>query len=320
MQHTNILKNIDDSSSFSKIRSRLLQDKSVHISGVYGSFIGALLMALHAEFEEPLWVICANDEEALQVFCDMTVWSKTEMGFYPSLLGDVKESAGDRAQALRLLRQSTPMVMVTSYAALSEGVIDPDQFEEHTIFLQANKTLKKQSFLRDLVDAGYQHVEMVDVPGEFAARGGIVDIFPLGAIDPVRIEFFGDEIEQLCSFDLRTQGAKEKLKDLVLEPSWELWGQTFDNALKFSDLIPKEAMAVMKEPMYVQQAASKRNDDFLVEDFWQGLDVAHKVSLSLITPEGEWAEEFLTLPVHATEILDHNAAALRRNLDYWTGP
>lgn len=303
--------------ALSKLRARLLKGNTVHVSGVYGSFVGAMLVAVSQELEQPIWVVCASDQEAAQIYRDILVWLPEKTCLYPSTHKEVDNAILHRVESLRILRSEKSFVWVTSYEAMSEGALDPENIELHVLTFCKGDNVNLKYYLDDLVSAGYRREDMVDMPGEFSVRGGIVDIFPLGAIDPLRIEFFGDTVEQIATFDMASQRLKETLKNVTILPCWEFKNIFEHSVYRVTDGIPDNCIGVMVEPLSVQKVATKEGCVSFVET-WATFVFAKTLTVSLVTPEGHWADNEIVLPVHATEVLDHDAAAFRRNLDYWT--
>ncbi len=101
--------------------------------------------------------------------------------------------------------------MVTSFPALLQPVPSREQVAASTRTLAVGETIEPEQFVRWLVERGFARVAAIELPGEFSMHGGILDLFPQTESDPLRIEFFGDEIESICRvFDAATQAAKSK--------------------------------------------------------------------------------------------------------------
>ncbi|MGO9180720.1 MAG: transcription-repair coupling factor [Candidatus Limnocylindrales bacterium] len=112
-------------------------------------------------------------------------------------------------------------ILVTSPQALLQRTLPPDAFPAAPLVLRAGARLAQERLLRELIDLGYDAVTEVGGRGEFARRGGIVDLFPPGQSLPVRAEFFGDEIESLRSFDPADQRSTGAVPDAALLPAGE---------------------------------------------------------------------------------------------------
>jgi transcription-repair coupling factor (superfamily II helicase) len=126
-------------------------------------------------------------------------------------------SLSDRARALGGLLSGDRIVIASPNAAL-ERTMAPDEFSRASTRVKIEDEIEVDALLRGLVNLGYENEEPVRRPGTFSRRGGIVDIFPAGAVFPYRIEFFGDFVESLRTFDPESQRSVVKAKELALNP------------------------------------------------------------------------------------------------------
>jgi transcription-repair coupling factor (superfamily II helicase) len=133
----------------------------------------------------------------------------------------VADETAARVAALSAWRSGNARILVASVQALVQHTIDPADLPETPRELVINGRLDQSQLLRDLLDMGYAPVAEVAGRGEFARRGGIVDVFPPSAPLPVRIEFFGDEIDSLRAFDPTDQRAVGPLDGITLLPASE---------------------------------------------------------------------------------------------------
>jgi len=117
----------------------------------------------------------------------------------------------DKIRALKALAEKTPSIVVTSLKSLNERVLFN---KNNSIFLQSGKQYKRDQFIRKLVKNGYERVDYVETPLEFAVRGGVIDIYGLGLEWPVRMEFFDDKIDLMKTFDPSTQRTIKDIKDI----------------------------------------------------------------------------------------------------------
>lgn len=124
----------------------------------------------------------------------------------------------------RLLSKSEPhgRVVVATVSAFLQRIPPRDAFADSTLIIRAGQTLQPDDLDTYLVEHGYHHAQTVMEPGEFAKRGGLVDIFPTGMDEPVRLDFFDDEVESLRRFDPATQRTTGEVKELALRPVSEV--------------------------------------------------------------------------------------------------
>lgn len=135
------------------------------------------------------------------------------------------QRALDRTAALVALMEAKrvtaarPIYLVTTPKALSAPTTPPEVMFSQTRFLQSGTDVPFDDLVAGLVKLEYESVANVEHPCQFAVRGGILDIYPAGALGPVRLDFFGDELEEIHTFDPVTQRSEEKLSVVAIPPS-----------------------------------------------------------------------------------------------------
>ncbi len=131
------------------------------------------------------------------------------------------EGRSERIGALSALLDGEPCVVSASAAALMQALAPKGAFHKSRIFISVGDSLDPRALVERLVSAGYERVELVEGRGQIAARGDIVDVFAPGEEYPVRIEFFGDEVDQMRSFDPVTQRGVEQVLRVSIRPALE---------------------------------------------------------------------------------------------------
>ena len=129
----------------------------------------------------------------------VTLEPRTALAYERSEL--VRDESAARVATLAAWRSGVPRVLVASVHALLQHTLDADRLPEPPLELRPRQRMSQERVLRELVALGYENLPEVGGRGEFARRGGIVDVFPAGQPLPVRIEWFGDEIDSLRAFD-----------------------------------------------------------------------------------------------------------------------
>ncbi len=128
----------------------------------------------------------------------------------------------ERIQALRAIRERENVTLITTFDALMNTMVPPERLWRSVLHISPGDTLELESLTAELVRMGYEREYQVEQIGQFAIRGGILDIFPLTEENPVRIELWGDEVDMLRSFDVESQKSIENLEELVIYPACEL--------------------------------------------------------------------------------------------------
>ncbi len=126
-----------------------------------------------------------------------------------------------RMTTLHQLRMNPPRVLVSSVASAMHRLIPRRTFEQAIIRFETGGTCEREPFTTDLLRLGYRRVSVVEIPGEFSIRGGIVDIFSTAYVNPVRVEFLGDTVESIRLFDPSTQTSMKKLSEGWVLPARE---------------------------------------------------------------------------------------------------
>ncbi|HET7571601.1 MAG TPA: transcription-repair coupling factor, partial [Gaiellaceae bacterium] len=185
-----------------------------------------VLAALHARLERGVVCLLAEDADARDA-AEAASWflGEEEVGFLPSRgvswesgLEPPPHLVGERARALHVLARGG--LVCASARALAEG-LPPAAARPEPIGLRAGLEPGVEGLSEALAFAGYERVERVDDRGQFAVRGGIVDVFPTTGREPLRVEFFGDEIESVRAFSPFTQRALHPVAAATLYPAVE---------------------------------------------------------------------------------------------------
>ncbi|GAB6877701.1 transcription-repair coupling factor [Thermaerobacter litoralis] len=198
------------------------------VYGLSGPAAASLLTALAAATGRTLFVLTADQGAADALAADLRAWVPADrVAVFPAVevlpfevLAASPELLALRVQALARLRRG-PCLVVAPVAAVARRLPHPERWARGLCELEPGQVMDRDALLARLVAAGYRRAEQVDRPGEMAVRGGIVDVYP-PAGDPVRIEFFGDEIDSLRRFDPGTQRSTEALRHVELVPAREL--------------------------------------------------------------------------------------------------
>jgi transcription-repair coupling factor (superfamily II helicase) len=185
-----------------------------------------VLAALHTDLERPLICLLAEDEEARDL-AEAVAWyvGSGAVALLPSRgvhagsgLEPPPHLVGERTRALDVLAAGG--LVCVSARALAEGM-PPPEVRPAAIRLTPTETRDLDTVVEELVLAGYERVERVEERGQIAVRGGLVDVFPSTGREPLRIEFFGDEIEQMRAFSPFTQRALHPVGEATVYPARE---------------------------------------------------------------------------------------------------
>ncbi|WP_306535353.1 transcription-repair coupling factor [Geobacter sp.] len=221
-----------DTQLISRIADRLTPDTGrVTLTGLGGSAPAYLLARLMATTERPLLVMAPDAERATELCIELRFFSgrpDTILSF-PAWDAAPFEKAsphadvtGQRLATMRRLADRKAAAVVTTPEALRQRVLPRTVLDSASLYFLPGEESDREELLAKLVTLGYLNVPLVEDRGTFAVRGGIVDIFPPGFEQPVRIEFFGDFVETIRTFDPLSQRSLSPLEELLLLPSREL--------------------------------------------------------------------------------------------------
>ena len=192
----------------------------------------AIVAALKADLERPLLVLAAQDNRARILQQESLAWNPTgqlQNFSEPNCVYYQRSPRGPRAIQQRLATMTQFYLQtnnefaggVSSARALMTPTLPVDLFKMYSQSISLGENIRLNKLLKVLVDSGYIHSTMVTSPGEHSRRGGILDIWPPADLLPTRIEFFGESIESMRSFDPSTQRSVDIVETLHIHPARE---------------------------------------------------------------------------------------------------
>jgi transcription-repair coupling factor (superfamily II helicase) len=173
-----------------------------------------LLAGLHAALRTQLLVVVPTPDVAERTFADLLYYCGEGAGAEIALVRPRDETLGAlespseksaRMTLLADLSDGRPMIAIVPLAALRQYVVPRDRFSELSFRLAVGESPGWEAVQQRLYRLGYERTDVVGAAGEYAVRGGIIDVFPASAAQPYRIEFFGDDVEHIRPFDLNSQ-------------------------------------------------------------------------------------------------------------------
>ncbi len=209
------------------LRNLPLPEETRTLGGCIGSSGAATLAAIHQSLDNRVMVALApSPNEAAAVKADLDALLGTESSFlYPqreSLPYETSEPhvevGGLRVEALEALFSGRSRLLVTTPRALQEQGPVPTSLAELRLELAVGNEVGFTLLVQGLVDRGFEQVPLVEEVGQFAVRGGILDVFSFGSPEPLRVEFWGDEITSLRTFDILDQRSVRKLERAHILP------------------------------------------------------------------------------------------------------
>jgi transcription-repair coupling factor (superfamily II helicase) len=253
--HEPILEGVRGQAGYREIREGLPgAGQLLEIANLPGSLPAALVATLARDLERRMWIVVATDpSEAESVEADLTALVESGVSaLYPqreALPFEEEdhhvEVSGRRVEALESLLAGQVRILVTTPRALQERERIPNALADLRVTLAVGQEVRPGELGERLEAMGFEATGLVEQVGEYAARGGIVDLFSFGAEDPVRIEFWGDEILSIRRFDVLDQRSSHTLEAVdILPVDLKLTGDGSTARRSLLDVIPRDAILV----------------------------------------------------------------------------
>lgn len=253
-------------------------DKKSHgahlcVKGISGSARSLLIANLFNNRKRNILFIADNADNARYVYSDMlALVGKPEdvMLFTPSIVQKGKKQVFDGANNLsrtevlnRLANIPRPCVTITYPEGIMEMVADIKSLKASTITLETGQDVDSEQLAEKLVEAGFARVEFVYEPGQFAIRGGIIDIYSYSNDQPYRIDLFGDTIDSIRIFAVDTQLSTSRCERMEIVPNM---GDNQALTLTLMDYIKDDALIVAEDFTYCKNRINQLYDNELVRD------------------------------------------------------
>lgn len=226
-----ILEKYSQSVKVKQISDSLLQrENKLHVKGLTGSSLSFVIDPLFRQSELPFLLIFKDKEEAAYYLNDLEqLTGANDVLFYPgSYRRPYQIEETDNANVLlraevlnRINSRKKPAIIVSYPEALFEKVVTRKDLDKNTLKVAVGDQVSIDFINEVLFEYEFRRVDFVTEPGEFSVRGGIVDVFSFSNDNPYRIEFFGNEVDSIRTFDVETQLSLEKQKKITVIPNME---------------------------------------------------------------------------------------------------
>ena len=262
---------------------------NIFLKGLNGSGAAMMIASLFLKRRGSYVCVLNDQEEAGYFYHDlMQLTASNDIYFFPSAYrraikyGHI-DPANEilRTEVLSVLQDpEAPFVIVTYPDALAEKVISREDLKQNTLKISVREKLDNM-FVSDVLDEyGFEQVDYVYEPGQYAIRGSILDVFSFSYEFPYRIDFFGSEVETIRTFDVETQLSKEKLDSIYIVPEMNKSNRT--NTLLLDSLPPKTLLATKDLAWTKERIDSLWNEEPVVGDEESFTDIS-KMRAKLVT-------------------------------------
>ncbi|HNX13399.1 MAG TPA: transcription-repair coupling factor [Oscillospiraceae bacterium] len=224
-----ILQHLSELSGITRIKTSAAKHKACAITGCTPSFRAAVLAATCEELNRPALVVCPSEGEAEKFAADLRQF--TDGVFVLPARELILTASGVSSheyerEALGVLdaaRCKKVKAVIGTAEAFTRYTVSPEVLAGRLIELKTGMTIAPNDLVQSLLKAGYVRVDPVEAKGQFCLRGGIADVYPSNSENPLRIEFFGDEIERMAFFDADSQRRTSKADKMHIVPAGEIF-------------------------------------------------------------------------------------------------
>lgn len=202
---------------------------SIYMHGLIKDSLGHFLYSLYNNEKRNILVITEDDVSARKLYENILSFNKEIVEIFPSseinyynISSLEKNNEDNRLKVINRLFNKEKFITVASSNALQRRITSKSNFKKFSLKININDLINLEDITETLTYLQYERVSMIEGKGQFAIRGGILDVYPIQMDNPVRIELFDDEIDSMRLFDIATQRSIENIQDFSIPPSREL--------------------------------------------------------------------------------------------------
>ena len=242
-----IIKNLQNSKKYQDIINT--NKNPVTISGLVSVAKPMVISAIKTEERKPILIITYNEIEAKDIIKNLEFYTgneniylfpKKEISLYDYDAGSI-DILYDRINVLNKINSKKNIIIVTTIEAIMQKLPSKEVLYENIIGISNGQTLEYNKLKEKLVNLGYQRADLIESRGQFSVRGDIIDI-SLNDKEGIRVEFWGDNVDSIRRFDIKTQRSIETIKNIEIYPATENILETSLEkiAIKIEEKYPKE--------------------------------------------------------------------------------
>jgi len=233
MAFSSIVRSLGRSPLTSELQAKLTAQKPLHLNGIARIPKGLVASALAQSQQRPLLVVTATLEEAGRWTAQLEAMGWATVAFYPTseaspyepfdpeseMVWGQLQVLADLVKVQETGQTTQPIAVVATERALQPHLPPPSAFRPYCLRLEKGMELELEGLSRQLTDLGYERVALVETEGQWSRRGDIIDVFPVSAELPVRLELFGDELDKIRELDPASQRSLDNIPHLMLTPT-----------------------------------------------------------------------------------------------------
>ena len=225
MEISELNKIIDNHSILDDCLTKIKVNKNLYLKNLIGSSNSLYISNLINKLDQTQFIILQDKEEAAYFHNDLSLFSDQKSYFFPtsykrSIIYGQEDSANIllRAETLQALAKNEKCIIITYPEAVIEKVVKKENLINSTLNLGVGESLSVDFIQEILQEYHFQYVDFVYEPGQYSIRGSIIDIFSFASDNPFRIDFFGDDVESIRSFDIENQLSIENFQSISIVP------------------------------------------------------------------------------------------------------
>ena len=248
---------------FSKTANSLSKKNTIQFQHIAGSFRAFICTWLLRELQRPVLYLANDLDSAERLYDDLQLLTGPEqVAFVPAVefepYGHSQPSPsqlGMRIEAMQKFIESEKWIAVATPAGFSSSFPVPESFLDNQLYLKTGKEITFEELINQLDKTGLKREEMVEKVGDFSVRGGIIDLFVWNYEDPLRIEFFGNEIDSIRKFDVFSQRSIEVVEEVTILPN--LFG-SHEQTEFISNLLPADTILFVEDSQVATNTIESR--------------------------------------------------------------
>ena len=251
---------------FFELTEALEKKEPLFVEGISDSLKSLLALGFRGKW---ILYLCKTEERAKEILQDGKIFAENCLLFpakdYLFYKADTRGNyiSRERSECLRQLVEEEEGVLVTTLPAMLEKLEGKNAFRQAVFTVQLGQTLSLESLQDSLHSLGYQRVDQVESRGEYSLRGGILDVFSNQMEEPLRIEFFDDEVDSLRYFSLESQRSLEQVEEANIYPVSEQGKPSSLKAFSLLDYLPKDCLVIVDEPVRVLEEGKRVEEEFI---------------------------------------------------------
>lgn len=237
------------------------EGKNLTLKGMEGSLCAILFAQIGLEKKKSLFVTMNDEESAAYLYHDIAqILGEEAVFFYPSSFrranNEQRDSANEvlRTEALNQINSGSPFLMVSFPEAIAEKVVDSAELKGKTLNLKVGESIETDFLIQVLCEYGFSRVDFVYEPGQFSVRGSIIDVFSYSCEYPYRVDFFGEEIESIRTFDIENQLSLDKKESIAIVSNIH---ENKESAVPLFSLLGKDTILCFNDFKYAYERLSQ---------------------------------------------------------------